>query len=237
MKFFKVWSQRRKALKEVAPILRSMLQENQVTAAQAQELSQLRGFFYKEKMGSWRERFALYKAAARLPKNACVVEIGSWVGVSTTYLGCGLRSGGGGHLHAVDTFQGTTLNTESQSAWQGTVEKMGGTTLNKFNEHINAFALGKTVTPIESDSVSAAKNWPTGKTIDLLFIDGDHVYEAVKQDFTVWAPFVQSGGYILFHDFDSKHPGVQAFIEEALRSDLAGCATEQVDSLLIVKKN
>lgn len=237
MRFFKTWLHRRRALKEVAPILNGMQQANQVTAAQAKELSKLRGYFYKEKMGSWRERFALYMAASRLPADACVVEIGSWVGVSTTYLGCGLRSGGGGHLHAVDTFQGTTLNTESQGAWQGSVEKMGGTTLNKFNEHINDFALGALVTPIVSDSVSAANSWPAGKPIHFLFIDGDHVYEAVKQDFAAWAPFVPSGGYILFHDYDAKHPGVKAFVEEVLRSDLAGCATEQVDSLLIVKKS
>lgn len=40
--------------------------------------------------------------------------------------------------------------------------------------------------------------------IDVLFIDGDHRYEAVKQDFEQWVPFVSKGGVIFFHD--SRRP-------------------------------
>jgi cephalosporin hydroxylase len=39
-----------------------------------------------------------------------------------------------------------------------------------------------------------------GRTIDALFIDGDHRYEGVKQDFLCYRPFVKDGGLILFHD-------------------------------------
>lgn len=37
-------------------------------------------------------------------------------------------------------------------------------------------------------------------SIDLLFIDGDHTYEAVKRDLELWSPKVKSGGIILMHD-------------------------------------
>lgn len=36
--------------------------------------------------------------------------------------------------------------------------------------------------------------------VDLLFIDGDHSYDGVKQDFENYMSIVKSGGYIMFHD-------------------------------------
>lgn len=38
------------------------------------------------------------------------------------------------------------------------------------------------------------------RTIDILFIDGDHNYEGVKQDFFSYRPLVRDGGLIVFHD-------------------------------------
>jgi cephalosporin hydroxylase len=40
----------------------------------------------------------------------------------------------------------------------------------------------------------------SGRTIDFLFIDGDHSYEGVRSDFEMYAPLVTPGGYIAFHD-------------------------------------
>jgi len=36
--------------------------------------------------------------------------------------------------------------------------------------------------------------------LDLLFIDGDHSYKGVKQDFQMYAPLVKENGIIVFHD-------------------------------------
>lgn len=36
--------------------------------------------------------------------------------------------------------------------------------------------------------------------IDVLFIDGDHSYEGVKQDWEMYSPLVRSGGLVGFHD-------------------------------------
>lgn len=56
--------------------------------------------------------------------------------------------------------------------------------------------------------------------IDVLFIDGDHSYEGVKRDIENWAPFVKSGGKIVFHDCDETSPGVvKAFDELIINSD------------------
>lgn len=36
--------------------------------------------------------------------------------------------------------------------------------------------------------------------VDMLFIDGDHSYEGVKQDYEMYSPLVREGGIIAFHD-------------------------------------
>ena len=36
--------------------------------------------------------------------------------------------------------------------------------------------------------------------LDYLFLDGDHTYEGVRQDFGMYAPLVRSGGIIALHD-------------------------------------
>lgn len=38
------------------------------------------------------------------------------------------------------------------------------------------------------------------KEIDILFIDGEHTYNAVKQDYEKFEPFVKKDGIILMHD-------------------------------------
>lgn len=44
-----------------------------------------------------------------------------------------------------------------------------------------------------------------GAPIDVLFIDGDHSYEGVKQDYEMYAPLVRPGGVVAFHDI-CDHP-------------------------------
>jgi hypothetical protein len=45
-----------------------------------------------------------------------------------------------------------------------------------------------------------------GSLLDVLFIDGDHSYEGVKRDFTLYRDLVRSGGLILFHDIAHHRP-------------------------------
>jgi cephalosporin hydroxylase len=44
-----------------------------------------------------------------------------------------------------------------------------------------------------------------GQPIDLLFIDGDHRYEGVKQDFLLYRQLMRDGGLIMFHDIIPDH--------------------------------
>ena len=228
------WRKRNRARREAQGYLRAGGLTASLPLTQQDELLGLRTYFVGEKMGQWPERVALYLAALRLPGDACVVEIGSWVGVGTCYLACGLRAGRGGRVYAVDTYGGTTLDANSQAAWAASVAKLGGSTLPLFRKHVAAFGLEDLVVPIEADSVRAAAQW-TGEGIDLLYIDGDHFYQAVRSDFEAWWPRVKLGGVVMFHDYDDRHPGVKRLVDEVRAGPLKGVSAEQVGSLLTVR--
>jgi len=44
-------------------------------------------------------------------------------------------------------------------------------------------------------------------TLDFIFIDGDHRYEAIKSDFNMYSQLVKPGGIIAFHDIAEKEEG------------------------------
>lgn len=56
----------------------------------------------------------------------------------------------------------------------------------------------KNFTFIKDYSYNVIKTWAI--PIDYVFIDGDHTYPAVKQDFENWFPFIIENGYIGIHD-------------------------------------
>jgi cephalosporin hydroxylase len=66
------------------------------------------------------------------------------------------------------------------------------------------------------ESLAAIESKLKGNKLDFLFIDGDHSYEGVKQDFKMYAPLVRSGGIIAFHDVahDTETKKVHRFWEE-----------------------
>ena len=45
------------------------------------------------------------------------------------------------------------------------------------------------------------------RKIDFIFIDGDHRYEAIKNDFLTFSPLVRKGGMIAFHDIGLNEEG------------------------------
>ena len=53
-----------------------------------------------------------------------------------------------------------------------------------------------------------------GRQIDFLFIDGDHTYDGVKQDFEMYAPLVRPGGIVGFHDIAHHRPEANCQVDE-----------------------
>lgn len=68
--------------------------------------------------------------------------------------------------------------------------------------------------PVAAISEQAVRE--VGHPVRLVFIDGDHRYESVKNDIAAWSPCVIDGGIIAFHDLN--WPGVARAIAELLAS-------------------
>ena len=69
------------------------------------------------------------------------------------------------------------------------------------------------------------------KKLDFLFIDGDHSYEGVKQDYDFYSKFVKSSGLVALHDIKNTklHEKAGCFVWK-LWEELKGEKTEFIDN-------
>ncbi len=139
------------------------------------------------------------------------LEIGSYCGKSTLYLGSACRTN---HaiLFAVDHHRGSEeqqpgeeyFDPELYDARLGRVD-----TFFTFRQTVELGGLEDTVVPLVCRSDTAARQWAT--PLGLIFIDGGHTQEAVETDFRLWTPHLMPGGYLLIHDiFEDPARGGQA---------------------------
>lgn len=156
---------------------------------------------------------AVYQLAATWQAEGDVVELGSWVGLTTSYLATACRVRGSGRVWAVDTFQGTK---EGDTSYQS-VERFGGGTLGAFRNQIELAGVSELVEPLVGFTSDQSKVYP-GAPIRVLLIDADHSYDGVRRDFEHWSPLVAPGGLIIFHDYEM--PEVARFVDELLRARL-----------------
>jgi len=56
-----------------------------------------------------------------------------------------------------------------------------------------------------SETLNGVKSFLAGRSLDFLFIDGDHTYDGVRKDFEMYSPLVRKGGIVAFHDI-ATHP-------------------------------
>jgi predicted O-methyltransferase YrrM len=159
----------------------------------------------------------LYQLAAGLTGSAVLVEIGSYLGASSRFLAAGMPAAG--RLYCVDTWNNETMP-------EGPRE-----TLPEFQKNIAPFADRISIVRKNSRDLAAED---LALPLDLVFIDGDHTYEAVKRDFGKVAPWLGDGKILAFHDC-TYFEGVSRVVGEAMATggwQIGG----NVDSLVWLRK-
>lgn len=171
----------------------------------------------------WREVDAIPGWLSRLEAeqlyelcNGTWCEIGSWKGRSTYVLGSKHRG------YAIDHFKGSP-------------ETSGVDTKAEFLENIKGLPV-----EVRPYSMEIARR-KLVVSLQLLFLDGEHSYEATKLAFELYAPLVESGGYIVLHDVwgwcgePPTFPGVTKFAYELLDNPLYEHAGDAQRSMAVRK--
>jgi len=154
----------------------------------------------------------LYELAQRTVPGDYIIELGAFMGRSSAALAYGLTTdsvpAAGRLVVSIDTWAGTkdSSDTELHSA----IMREHGVTdlLDLHFDNMAARNLAHVTRRLRGTTVPYGIEWAGewAVTAGLVFIDADHRYESVKQDFDAWSPLVRSGGYVALHDAFAPGP-------------------------------
>lgn len=143
---------------------------------------------------------ALFDAAAAYSAVGPIVEIGTYCGKSTLYLGQAARVSGG-RVVTVDHHRGSE---EHQPGWEyhdpSLVDAGSGRldTLGAFRRTVVRAGMEDTIIAVVGSSADVAALW--GVPLGMVFIDGGHSENAAQTDYAAWSPHVAPGGGLVLHD-------------------------------------
>jgi hypothetical protein len=161
--------------------------------------------WFSEDEGRWYARFA------RSLRGGTLVEVGSWKGRSTSFVGP-VCMANGTRLVCVDHWSGSSDHLASRYHQTLAVEDVRETF------EANMKALGIEVCVLAEPSEVAARRFPHG-SVERVFLDASHDGPSVAADLRVWFPVLAEGGILAGHDYSvDKHPdlcrAVDAFAAE-----------------------
>jgi len=88
------------------------------------------------------------------------------------------------------------------------------------------------LTSEEATKIFTRRNYFPNGFFDLVFIDAEHTYDAVKKDIELWWPLLRSGGFICGHDYwgeyGARYPGVKKAVDERFGEENIECLLDCV---------
>lgn len=157
-------------------------------------IEEVRGFLAAD------EALALHAAALEASRLGAILEVGSYCGKSTLYLGLAARAHGG-TVFALDHHRGSEEHQRGEMFHDPALfdtEQAQMDSFREFRRNIARAGLEDTVVPVVSSSAVAARHWQT--PLGMLFIDGGHSLDAALTDYRCWAWHLRPGGLLAIHD-------------------------------------
>lgn len=155
------------------------------------------------------DMIAMHSILQQHPESINFLEIGSWVGRSTTSIGLSLPLNS--RLVCVDTFLGSE---NEQTTGHIEAQQEGDKIYKQFIENIDrlkSYRPDLNIEIIRGDSRIVYTNFEKLE-FNIIFIDGNHTFQYVKQDFFNLYPYCKDDGMIVGHDFHQGCPGVIKFV-------------------------
>lgn len=143
---------------------------------------------------------ALYRHALQAGLLAPCLEVGSYCGKSSVYLGAACQEING-LLYAVDHHRGSEehqLGEEYHDPDLYNVHFAAMDSFPVFRDTLKRAGLLDTVVPVVAPSHLAARAWSI--PLGMVFIDGGHSIEAALSDYRSWAGHIVKGGLLAIHD-------------------------------------
>lgn len=160
------------------------------------------------------EGLALAGIAGAVPADRAIVELGSHTGLSTCWMARAASRRMRAHVTAIDPWGDPRPGSEDDPFALQT----GDGALARFRQNVTDERLWPSITPLRTTSIEAAGIW--AKPVGLLFVDAVHTFDAVRDDFLAWAPFVVQGGWLALHDYtrepDHPYAGVARAVDEVI---------------------
>lgn len=155
--------------------------------------------WFSEDEGRWYARFA------RALVGGVFVEVGSWKGRSTSFIGK-ICNENGTRLVCVDHWSGSRDSLRDRYAAALATEDVEATF------RANMKALGIAVEVLAMPSVEAAALFAP-KSVDRVFLDGSHDGASVTEDLEVWFARLRDDGILAGHDYGPNHPALRAAVD------------------------
>ena len=153
----------------------------------------------------------LYEIALEASLTGPCLEIGSYCGKSTIYIGAACKTNSG-ILFSIDHHRGSEEQQPGQAYFDpGLFDPKTGRldTFQEFRQTLEKAGIEDTVVAMVCRSDVAARLWAT--PLSMVFIDGGHSPEAALSDYKCWVRHILPGGYLLIHDiFKDPAEGGQA---------------------------
>ena len=208
-----------------------LLNSHAITALLAEQA--IKGFLPE------REAQALFDCAVKQAQLGPLLEVGSYCGKSTVYLGYAAQSAGQ-MVFSVDHHLGSEEHQPGEQYHDSDlfdVKAQRFDTLPALRHTLRVCNIEKNIIPIVARSEQLAAYWAT--PLAFIFIDGGHSAPQAKADCLGWAKHLMVGGIMAIHDiFERPEDGGQApyWAMQAVMAEFNLVIKARTDSLVFLQR-